>query len=514
MSKAEQIEKVILGTDLIIEDLVAVARYNVVIEFSEEYCKRVNKARSLIEKWTKEGRVMYGVTTGFGILCDQTISFEETALLQRNVIESSATSIGEPYTIEQARAIMVLVLQNLGSGYSGVRLEVLNMYKEFLNKGMTPWAPREGSVGYLSTESHLARTLYGEGKMYYKDQLMDTRQVFEITGMQPIILQAKEGLSLISGTTAVTALGGLALYDMLNAAKTADIIGSMTLEASKGLMPAFDERVSKVRRHIHQRETAENVRRILAGSQVIEQAAGGHLQDPLSLRCIPQLHGAVKKTLSDARVTIEEELNSCCDNPFVWPEEGEQDIISCCNCDSSYVGIEMDSASIAATNLAKMSERRNTHLIDGNMSGHPWFLVKNAGLNCGMMVPQYSQAAIVNDMKLLSAPSTVDNIPTCANQEDYVAMGYNSSKKALSVAEKLEYVLAYELLSAYAAQQFIEKDISRSPAIEKVLEELQNNIPVLDKDMFYHAYLCYLKELIHSGKLIRIVEEVIGTINL
>lgn len=510
MSKAARIKSVVLGDEITIEELVAVARYNAVVEFSREYCDRVKKARALVDKWTADGRVMYGVTTGFGILCDQIISFEETALLQRNVIEASATSVGEAYTIEQGRAIMMVVLQSLGSGYSGVRLEVLHRYREFLNRGLTPWAPKEGSVGYLCTEAHLARTLYGEGRMYYKNQLLDTAEVFAMTGMEPIELKSKEGLSLISGTSAVTALGGLALYDMLQAAKTADIIGAITLEASKGLMPAFDERVSKVRKHTQQGKTAENVRRILAGSEIIDQAKGSHLQDPLSLRCIPQLHGAAKKTLMDARETIETELNSCCDNPFVWPGAGEEEMISACNCDSSYVGIEMDSACIAATNLAKISERRNSHLIDGNRSGYPWFLVKNAGLNCGMMVPQYSQAAILNDMKLLSAPSTVDSIPTCGNQEDYVAMGYNASKKAVSVAEKLEYVLAYELLSSYAAQQFIDSSIKRSPATEVVLGELKSRIPVLDKDLFYHPYICYLKEMIHSGNLVDLVEDVIG----
>lgn len=510
MNKTEQVKLVTLGPDISLEEMVAIARFGATVEFSQEYCQRVKRARALIEKWTQEGRTMYGVTTGFGILCDQAISYEELALLQRNVIEASATSVGEPYTIEQARAVMVLVLQNLGSGYSGVRLSVLEQYRTFLNIGITPWAPREGSVGYLCTEAHLARTLYGEGKVYFHDRLMDTQEAFKLTGLQPIELEAKEGLSLISGTTAVTALGCLALYDMLNASKAADIIGAVTLEISKGLMPAFDEKVGRVRRHPHQEKTAENVRKILKGSQIIEEAKDSHIQDPLSLRAMPQLHGAVKKTLSDARETLELELNSCCDNPFVWTEEPDPTIISCCNCDSSYVGIEMDSACIAATTLAKMSERRNSHLLDGTMSGYPWFLVKNPGLNCGMMVPQYSQAAILNDMKLLSAPSSVDNIPTCGNQEDYVAMGYNASKKALKVVENLEYVLAYELLSAYAAQQFVDTQIKRSPAVENLMTEIKKNIPLLDKDRFFYPYVCYLKELIHSGQLVELVEAVTG----
>lgn len=510
MNTANEIKTVILGDNMTLDELVAIARFHAAVEFSEDYKKRVNAARSLVGKWTREKRVMYGITTGFGILCDQIISPQEASILQKNVIEASATSIGDPYTIEQARAVMVMVLQNLGSGYSGVRLEVLEMYKEFLNRGLTPWAPREGSVGYLCTEAHLARTLYGAGKMYYQDRLMEASEALALSGLSPIEPEAKEGLSLISGTTSTTALAVLALYDMLKASRAADIIGAMTLEISKGQLPAFDERVSMVRRHRHQAETASNIRSLLAGSQFSALAQGHHIQDPLSLRCIPQLHGASKKTMDDAKATLEIEMNSCCDNPFVWPDSNCPDIISSCNCDASYVGLAMDSCCIAATMLAKMSERRNTHLIDGNMSGYPWFLVRQPGLNCGMMVPQYSQAAILNDMKILSAPCTVDNIPTCGNQEDYVSMGYNAAKKAVAVAEKLEDVLAYELLSVYAARQFIDQDLRLGAATEAVLDEIARHVPSLDKDMFFYPYICCLKELIHSGDIISIAESAAG----
>ncbi len=510
MNTANKIKSVILGDRMTLDELVAIARFHATVEFSEAYKNRVNTARALVEKWTREKRVMYGITTGFGILCDKLISPEETSLLQKNVIEASATSIGEPYTIEQSRAVMVAVLQNLGSGYSGVRLEVLEMYREFLNRGLTPWAPREGSVGYLCTEAHLARTLYGAGKMYFRGCLTEASEALKLAGLEPITLESKEGLSLISGTASPTALASLALYDMQKAAKAADIIGAMTLEISRGQLPAFDERVSKVRPHRHQAETAANVRKLLSDSPFSASAQGHHLQDPLSLRGIPQLHGAAKKTLEDARVTLEVELNSCNDNPFVWPDISDPDILSSCNCDASYVGLAMDSGCIAATMLAKMSERRNTHMIDGNMSGYPWFLVRQPGLNCGMMVPQYSQAAILNDMKILSAPATVDSIPTCGNQEDYVSMGYNAAKKAVSVAEKLESVLAYELLSVFAAHQFMEEGVKPGKATEALLKEMALHIPALNKDMFFHPYICYLKEFIHSGEILSITEEAVG----
>ena len=278
-------------------------------------------------------------------------------------------------------------------------------------------------------------------------------------------------------------------------------------------MNAFDERVMSVRPHSEQAKTAENVRTILNGSGIIEKYKGSRVQDALSLRCIPQLHGASKKTLKDAKEVIEIEMNSCCDNPIIWPGQGNEDVISACNADSSYVGIEMDSACIAAAALAKMSERRNNRLIDESLSGNPWFCIKTPGLNSGLMIPQYTQAGLLNEMRILATPATIDNTPTCGNQEDYVAMGYNACKKAGSAAEKLEYILAIELLSAYETQQFLDTDVKRSAATEAVMKEIGRHVPIMEQDMFLHPYIEYLRELIHSGHLIRIVESITGTLN-
>ena len=268
-------------------------------------------------------------------------------------------------------------------------------------------------------------------------------------GLEPMALSSKEGLALVSGTTSATAMAALALYDMLKAAKSADIVGAMSLEAMKGVINAFDPRVMAVRPHPDQLNASENVRRMLKGSGIMEKYRGSRVQDALSLRCIPQLHGAARKTLEDAKKTIEIEMNSCCDNPIIWPETGNEDVISACNADSAYVGMEMDSACIAAVGLAKMSERRNNRIVDGSLSGYPYFCIKNPGLNSGLMIPQYVQAGLLNEMRMLATPSTIDNTPTCGNQEDYVAMGYNACKKAGPMAEKLEYMLAIELLSVY-----------------------------------------------------------------
>ncbi|WP_236932656.1 HAL/PAL/TAL family ammonia-lyase [Geosporobacter ferrireducens] len=507
---AKQIEKVVLGGKLNIEEFIAIVRFGVKVEFSDSYCNKVRKARSLVERWVEENRVMYGITTGFGALCTQVISLEETEQLQRNIVLSHSVSVGEPLSVEEVRATMLMILQNVGQGFSGARLETIEMYRQFLNLGLTPFAPREGSVGYLCPEAHMALVLIGEGKAFLNGELLPSKDALERVGLKPISLASKEGLVLTNGTTSATALGALTLYDMLKASKCADIIGAMTLEVTKGTIRAFDERLMSVRPHEEQRSTAENVRKLLQDSQIAINHEHYRLQDALSIRCIPQLHGAAKKTLFDALKTIEIEMNGCSDNPIIYSEDDDGEAISGGNPDSSYVGIEMDSACIAATMLGKMSERRNNRLIDGNLSEYPWFLIKKPGLNSGLMIPQYTQAGLLNDMKILSHPATADGIPTCGNQEDYVAMGYNASKKARQAAEKLEYILAIELLSVYQAHQFIGEKFSAGRATQAVLEEIARAVPITDEDIFLYPHINTLKDLIHTGKLIELVEEKLG----
>lgn len=503
-------KNITLGGNIDLEQFMSMARGGASVEFSETYRSRVQKTRALIEKAISEDRVMYGVTTGFGSLSTRVIDQAQAEALQRNIVLSHSTSVGTPYTGEEARATILMILQNLGQGYSGVRVEILNVLKEMLNRRLVPWMPREGSVGYLSPEAHLALVVIGEGQAWFGGELLPGAEAMRRAGIDTMPLAAKEGLALISGTTSVTALGAIALYNLLNAAKSADIVGAVSLEALRCVMRAFDERVMAVRPHEEQMKTADNVRRMLADSEVIAHYAGTRLQDALSLRCIPQLHGAAKKTLNDAKRAIETEINSCCDNPILFDVDGDADVVSACNCDSSYVGLAMDCASIAATMLAKMSERRNNRLIDENLSGYPAFLVKNPGLNSGLMIPQYTQAGLLGDMRILSTPSVIDNTPTCANQEDYVAMGYNASKKAIRIAEHLEYILAIELLSGYQAQQFLDPNLKRSPAMARVLSEIGENVPVMEQDIFLHPHIEYLRELIHSGRLAEIVEKEIG----
>lgn len=519
---------IVLGKPLSIDEFMEIVRFHAEVEFSKDYCERVEKSRKIVEQCVEEERAVYGTTTGFGALVTQAISKEQAERLQKNIILTHATSVGEPFGGEEVRAILLMVLQSLGRGVSGVRLELLECYRQFLNKGVVPFVPREGSVGYLCAEAHVATVLLGEGRAYYKGELLSSKEALKRAGMEPFVLSYKEGLALINGASSPTALAAIGIYDLNRVVKTADIAAAMFLEALNGLIGAYDEHVTACRPEKELIATARNQQRILAGSQVIERAKGTHLQDALSLRCVPQLHGAAKRLLHDAYDVVSCEINSCADNPVVYGTGDAPEIYSNGNPDSSYVGMEMDCACIAAVNLAKMSERRNARFLDQNLSGYPWFLVKNPGLNSGLMIPQYTQAGLLNDLKMLASPSTADSVSTSAGQEDYVAMGYNACKKSLEVVKKLEYILAVEMMSAYQAQQFVGKEtgaessaeafteagtvdgLKRGKGTEAVYEKLKDMIPVMEEDFYLYPCLEELRDFIHSGECLYCVEAAVG----
>ncbi|MDR1296497.1 MAG: aromatic amino acid ammonia-lyase [Deltaproteobacteria bacterium] len=497
------------GHFLTLEELASVARDNAQLVFSPEYASRVNDSRALVEKWTAEGRVMYGVTTGFGILVDKLVSPEEAARLQRNIVLTHSTSVGEPMPADEVRAVMLMMVQNAGLGYSGIRLETLTLIRLMLNLGLTPRVPRDGSVGYLCVEGHVAAAMIGEGSIFCQGVWKEARQALGDNLLAPAVLASKEGLTLLNGALSPTALAALYLGDLIALARTADVVAAMSLEVLKGTTRAFDKRAMDLKKHPRQAETADFVRRMLADSEIAKKYVGHRLQDALSLRGIAQVHGAVKKTLADARVAVEAEMNSCGDNPVIIPDgRGDGEALSSCNCDAAHVGLEMDSAAMAATLLAKMSERRNARLIDGSVSGFPWFLVSKPGLNSGLMIPQYTQAGLLNEMRMLSQSAVVDNVPTCGGQEDYVSMGYNAAKKARPLVEKLEYILAIELLGVYQAHQFMDKDLAPSSTSRAVLAEIGKTVPVMTEDMYIHPHIVAVRDVIRSRKINRLADAV------
>jgi histidine ammonia-lyase len=507
-----RIKKVALGIhDITLEEFVAVARHEAKVELSPAYCERVSKSRGLIEKFLDERRVIYGVTTGFGDNCDKIILPEQAITLQKNILRSHACSIGEPLEKEIVRGILLMMLQNLGLGYSGVQLSTMESIVNILNRGITPLAPGHGSVGYLAVEAHICLVLLGEGKAWYNDEILSGIDALAAVGMKPIKLGCKEGLALVSGTTSVTAIAALALFDAIKAAKTADIAGAMSLEALRGTIKAFDPRIHSVRPHEEQSMTARNILRILAHSEIADKYKDYRLQDALSLRCIPQLHGAAKKSFKDAAKTIAIEMNSCCDNPIIYPEGDDGIALMGCNADSAYVGIEADSMCIALTNIAKMSERRTDRIINHHVSELPAFLIENAGLNSGFMIPQYTAAGLLGEMRMYSTPSTIDNTSTCANQEDYIGMGYNASRKAYQSVKLLENILAIELLNASQALEFL-KPLNPSPATKAVYDLIRKEVPKVEDDQYLYPFLQYISEQIHNGNIEDVIEDVIGAL--
>lgn len=508
----KNIKEVTLGTGKVtLEELVAVARYGAKVYFSAEYCERVNNSRGLIERFLQEQRIIYGVTTGFGSNCDRIIPAEDAITLQKNIIHSHACSIGEPLEKELVRGIMLMMLLNMGQGYSGVQLGTLEMIKNLLNSGITPFAPGDGSVGYLAIEAHIGMVVLGEGKAYYGGVLMDGGEALAAAGLKPVELGCKEGLALVSATTSVTAIAAIAVYDGIKSAKTADIIGAMSLEALKGTVKAFDPRLQSVRPHEQQAMTARNVLRILDKSEIADKYKDYRLQDALSLRCIPQLHGAAKKTFKDAAEAIFVEMNSCCDNPIIYPHDRDGTAMMGCNADGAYVGMEADSSCIAMTAIAKMSERRIDRLVNYHVSELPAFLIEKPGLNSGFMITQYAAAGLLGEMRILSTPATIDNTPTCANQEDYVSMGYNASKKAYQASKKLEGILAIELMNAAQALDFL-SPLRPSPATKAVYDIVRKEVPRLEEDQFIYPFIQYISGQIRDGHILNAVEDVIGAL--
>ncbi len=514
MADAGSITSICLDeADITMAEFVAVARHGARISFSNGYCDRVNRSRRYIDIAMRENRRIYGVTTGFGDNVRTTISPEDSEILQRNIVLSHACSVGEPLPDEQVRAIALMWLLSLGKGFSGVRLEVLTLVAGLLNAGVIPVAPGDGSVGYLSVEAHMALPLIGEGRARFNGQVLPGGPALDLAGLSPITFQAKEGLALTNGTNSVTGLAILAAWDALKAVKNADIISALSFDALKGTIRACDPRLHSVKRHEEQAATARNLVRILDGSAISATFRDVKVQDASSLRCIPQLHGAAKNALKHAAATICAEMNSCSDNPILFPEGEDAIALMGANFDGTFVGIQADTMCIAMANLAKLSERRLDRMVNRNFSEFESFLVAKPGLNNGMMIPQYTAAGLLGEIKVFSHPSTIDSIPTCANQEDPVSLAYFAAKKSIAVCKKLEHILAIELMAAAQALDFLAPLTSSVPVVQ-VHKLVRSKVAKLEDDRYMYDDIMALVAMVHSGEIISIVEAVIGPLEV
>ena len=473
---------------LTIETAAALLEKGSKLTLSPESEAAIVKCRKFLDSKMEDiGRPVYGVTTGFGSLCNISIPAEDLSQLQHNLVMSHACGTGETVRPEIVKLMLLLKVQSLSYGYSGVQLVTVQRLMDMFNNDVLPVVYQQGSLGAsgdLAPLAHLCLPLIGMGEVLYKGAVRPSAEVWAELGWEPIKLQSKEGLALLNGTQFMSSNAVWSLIQAERLSDWADKIGAMSLEAFDGRIEPFYPQVHEVRPHKGQIETAEHFRKLLEGSEIIKQKKV-HVQDPYSFRCIPQVHGASKDTIRYVKSVIETEINSATDNPTVFPDEDL--IISAGNFHGQPIAIPMDMLTIALSELSNISERRIYKLISGQR-GLPNFLVAKPGLNSGFMIPQYTAASIVSQSKGLCMPASADSIPSSQGQEDHVSMGANAATKLVRVVENTERVLAIELFNAAQALEF-RRPLRSSWAIEKIFAGYRKVVPFIDDDRYMHPLI-------------------------
>ncbi|MCE5335006.1 MAG: histidine ammonia-lyase [Desulfobacteraceae bacterium] len=499
------------GKPVSVEDLVAIARRGRRVVVSDAALGPVARSRRLVEKWLGEGRVIYGITTGVGALCDVTIPFKDTIPLQKNTLLSHAAGVGEPFAEEVVRGTMAIRIHDLAQGYAGIRLETLTALADALNRGFYPVVPCKGSVGAsgdLAPMAHIGLALTGEGEAFMLGRRVRAAEALAALGLQPVTLQAGEGLALINGTQVMTALAALAVSDSERLARIADVACAMSLEVLMGTNKGFSPRIHELRPHPGQMAAARNMARVTENSEIISSHKDcSRIQDAYTLRCSPQIHGASRDTFAHVRCTVEIEMNSTTTNPLIFSDTDE--VLNGGNFHGQPIALCTDSMSMAVSELANVSERRTERLVNPQLSGLPAFLVKDTGLNTGFMIPQYTAAALVSENKTLCHPASVDSIPTSGNREDHVSMGTIAARKCRAVLENAEYVLAIELMCACQGLDLLTKG-PPGPGTHEAYRTIREMVPALHHDRFLAPEIEVVRALIRNGEILRRVEERIG----
>ncbi len=499
------------GRNFTLGQLVEIARDGRTAAVSVNSEARIKKARALVEDWVKKGTRIYGVTTGFGALSDVPISFEDTKTLQRNILLSHAAGMGNCMDDDVVRAMMALRINDFCRGNSGLRLETIQTLVHVLNAGIIPVVPEKGSVGAsgdLVPMAHLALVLIGEGEAFVDGVRMSGARALAAKNIEPLELGAGEGLALINGTQFMLALGCLALHDALNLCKHADIAASMSLETLMGTRTAFDPRIHNARPHLGQMKAASDMMKITRNSEIISSHRDcSRVQDAYTLRCSPQVHGASWDAFGYVERVIRVEMNASTENPLIFPESEE--FLSGGNFHGQPVALACDFLGIAIAELANISERRVERLVNPQLSGLPAFLVKDTGLNSGFMIAQYVAAALVSENKVIAHPASVDSIPTSANMEDHVSMGAIAARKCREIVENSEQVIAIELLcGAQAIDMFT--NLKAGKGTMAAYETVRSKVPCMTKDRFLSADIAAVRKLLHSGRIVRAVEDAVG----
>jgi histidine ammonia-lyase len=503
------------GNDLSLDDLRQVAGGRRAVALSRAARESVNAARAVVDALVRENKVAYAVTTGVGKLSDVRIEPAQTRQLQANLIRSHAAGVGEPLSRDETRAMMLLRANSLAKGLSGVRADVIDLLCEMLNRGVHPVVPSQGSVGAsgdLAPLAHLALVMIGEGETVLEMAAsprgseatrMSSADALRRAGLQPVVLEAKEALSLINGTQAMLAVGTLSLLAAETLAETSDVVGAMTLDALHGTDVAFDERIHAARPHAGQIKVAANLRRLIAGSEIRESHKEcGRVQDAYTLRCIPQVHGAVRDTIQFCRRTFEIEMNSAVDNPLVFVAGNAQgDVISGGNFHGQPVAFALDYLAIALTALGGISERRIERLVNPALNeGLPPFLAPDAGINSGFMLPQITAAALASENKVLAHPASVDSITTSGNKEDYVSMGMGAAIKLKRVVANTTNILSIEACASAQAIDFL-APLKTSAPLAKAHAAIRRVSAKIEHDRVLAEDFANVADLIRAGGL-------------
>ncbi len=499
------------ASPLTVEAVEAIARRGARLAVHPDAMARVQGSRALVDRWVAEGRPVYGVTTGFGALCEVVIPPADTRTLQENILMSHAAGVGDPLPEEVVRAAIAVRAADLAQGLAGVRPATLQALVDLLNAGVVPVVPEKGSVGAsgdLAPTAHLALVLIGKGEAVYEGRRMDGADALRAAGLRPIRLEAGEGLALVNGTQVMTGISALAVADAGRLARTADIACSVSLEVLLGTRVEFDPRIHRARPHPGQGAAADNMLRITQDSAIVSSHKDCHrIQDAYTLRCSPQVHGASRDAVSHVRHVVEIEMDSTTTNPLIFADTGE--FLLGGNFHGQPVALAADYLCMAAAELANVSERRIERLVNPTLSGLPAFLVADSGLNSGFMIAQYTAAALVSENKVLAHPASVDSIPTSANKEDHVSMGTIAARKCRSVIANAEHVLAIELLCGCQALDLLTRgEPGRGTAA--AYRAVRKVVGRLDRDRVLAKDIEAVTDLVRSGAVERAVAEAVG----
>ncbi|MEB0044748.1 MULTISPECIES: histidine ammonia-lyase [unclassified Pseudomonas] len=500
MSQAEKI--VIADAKLRWQDVVMVARHGAQLELSAQAWARIDNAQAIVQRIVVSGERAYGVNTGLGALCNVSLKDHQLSQLSRNTLLSHACGVGAPLADEQTRAILCAAILNYSQGKSGIHRQVVEALLALLNRGITPQVPSQGSVGYLTHMAHISIALLGVGNVSYRGQIVSAEHALAEAGLAPVLLGAKDGLCLVNGTPCMTGLSCLALADATRLLQWADVIGAMSFEAQRGQIAAFDAEIIALKPHPGMQQVGSNLRALLAGSEVIATSLGLRTQDALSIRSIPQVHGAARDQLAHAVVQIETELNAATDNPLLLGTPDSFRVMSQANPHGQSVALAADVLAIAMAEIGSIAERRLDRLINPHVSGLPAFLVANPGVNSGMMIVQYVAASLCAQNRQLAQPAVLDNYVTSGLQEDHLSLGTNAALKLHQVLENCTQILAIEYLLAAQAFEFL-KQHSFGVGTDAAWRLLRTRVAAYDQDRWLAPDIASAASIVKDPNLLQ-----------